>query len=320
MALVTGGAGFIGSHIVDNLVSKGATVRVLDNLTTGRIGNLAGSMKRGQVSFLKGNITDCRVVGRAVRGASTVFHEAALIEVPRSYKNPRLVHKVNVEGTINLLEASRRYDVERLVYASSSSVYGETECPAREDFHPRPRSPYAASKLAAEEYCQVYWRAYGLSTVSLRYFNVYGPRQMGGPYSGVISVFARAISEGRTLVVNGDGSQVRDFVHVGDVSDANVRAAVAGGVDNEVFNIGTGKATSIDALGRTMLRLSRHPHVGLRHAPARAGDVSYSCADITKAASRLAYTPRTEFEEGMAEILDWFGKKSQVKRTTSELD
>jgi len=311
MALVTGGAGFIGSHIVDNLVSKGATVRVLDNLTTGRIGNLAGSMKRGQVSFLKGNITDFGVVRRAVRGASTVFHEAALVEVPRSYKNPRLVHKVNVEGTLNLLEASRRYDVERFVFASSSSVYGDTECPAREDFHLRPRSPYAASKLAAEEYCQVYWRAYGLSTVSLRYFNVYGPRQMGGPYSGVISVFARAISEGRTLVVNGDGSQVRDFVHVNDVSDANVRAAMAGGIDSEVFNIGTGKATSIDELARTMLRLGRHPHFEAEHVPARAGDVSYSCADITKAASRLAYTPRIELEEGIEGILDWFARISR---------
>ena len=309
IALVTGGAGFIGSHIVDNLVSKGVTVRVLDNLTTGRISNLAGSMKSGQVEFLKGSITDWRVVRRAARGANTVFHEAALVEVPRSYKNPRMFHDVNVGGTINLLEASRRYDIERLVYASSSSVYGETErVPAKEDVHPRPMSPYAAGKLAAEEYCKVFWRAYGLSTVSLRYFNVYGPRQMGGPYSGVMSVFARAISEGKTPVVNGEGSQVRDFVHVDDVSDANLRAATAGGIDGEVFNIGTGKTTSIDDLARAMLRLSRHPHIRPEHAPTRTGDVLYSCADIAKAVSRLAYEPRIELEEGIVQVLDWFSE------------
>lgn len=306
-ALVTGGAGFIGSHIVDRLVSEGAAVRVLDNLTTGKVSNLATSMKSGRVKFLKGSITDVKAVRAAARGANTIFHEAALVNVPRSFRNPQVVYRVNTEGTINLLEASRRYDVEHFVYASSSSVYGETgRAPVDEDTPLRPVSPYAASKLAAEESCQVYWRAYGLPTVSLRYFNVYGPRQSGGSYSGVISVFAKAISRNQVPVINGDGSQTRDFVYVEDVVQANLSSAQERHAAGEVFNIGTGRQTSISELAQVMLSLSGHADLQPKHGPPRKGDVRYSCADTARATSRLHYEPKTELAEGVGQVLQWF--------------
>jgi len=307
IALVTGGAGFIGSHIVDRLVNEGFSVRVLDDLTTGRIGNLTGAMKSGHVEFLKCSVTSRASVCRAARGANVILHHAALVSVPQSFDNPHAVHRVNVEGSLNLLEASRRYDIDRFIYASSSSVYGRTsDRPVHEDATLKPMSPYAVSKLAAEEYCRTYWRAYGLATVSLRYFNVYGPRQTGGTYSGVISVFAKALSRGEPLIINGDGNQTRDFIYVDDVVQANLNALKARRIEGEVLNIGTGKAASINELSTVMLRLTGHQDAKVKHAPMRQGDIPHSCADITRAVSRLRYKPKTRLQEGIQQVLEFF--------------
>jgi UDP-glucose 4-epimerase len=279
----------------------------MDNLTTGRITNLTRAMKSGRVEFLKCSITSKEGAYRAAKGVSTVFHHAALVSVPESFDNPHVVHRVNVEGSLNLLEACRRYDIARFVYASSSSIYGRTSNrPVREDVPLKPISPYAVSKLAAEEYCRTYWRAYGLATVSLRYFNVYGPRQTGGTYSGVISIFAKALSKGEPLTINGDGNQTRDFVYVGDVVKANLNALKARRVEGEALNIGSGKATSINELSRVMLRLSGHHDPKVKHAPMRQGDMPHSCADITRAVSRLRHKPKTRLQEGIQQVLEFF--------------
>ena len=310
IALVTGGAGFIGSHIVDMLVSKNFTVRVLDNFETGKLSNLATSMNTGRVRLLKGDITHKSEVEKAAKGVDVIFHEAALVDVPRSFKNPQIVHKVNTEGTINLLEGARRYDLNSFVFASSSSVYGDTRTlPVSEDIPLRPISPYAASKLGAEQYCQLYWRLYKLQTVSLRYFNVYGPRQTGGQYSGVISIFAKAIFKRKPLTINGDGNQTRDFVCVDDIIQANLNAIGTVGIGGEVFNIGTGKPTSVNELAWAMLHLSGNQHLKTEHAPPRKGDVPYSYANINEAAKRLNYQPKIGLEEGVSHVLKWFTEK-----------
>lgn len=296
--LVTGGAGFIGSHIVDALVQRGDRVRVLDNLSSGSLDNLAAVA--ADIEFIEASLLDAAAVQRAVSGVDCIFHQAALASVPRSVEAPLDTHAACVTGTIVLLDAARRAAVRRLVYAASCSAYGDTPTSSkRETDLPAPISPYAAAKLAAEIYCQAFTATFGLQTVALRYFNVYGPRQdPASPYSAVIPLFITALLAGRQPVVYGDGHQSRDFVYVSNVVSANLLAADAPDASGRVFNIGNGHSTSLLALLDTLNRLLATTVTPI-HQPPRAGDVRESQADITQARLRLGYTPQVGLEEGL---------------------
>ena len=297
--LVTGGAGFIGSHLVEALVARGNTVRVVDDLCTGHRKNL--SHLEGQFEWLEGDLFDFDVCLKAVDGVDGILHQAAIPSVPRSVVEPLQSHSSGATATLNLLEAARRAGVRRLVFAASSSAYGDTvELPKHEGMLPNPLSPYAASKLAGEHYVKVYARTMGLDGVSLRYFNVFGPRQdPSSPYSGVISLFARLMSQGQRPAVYGDGLQTRDFTYVANVVQANLRALDADRpLEGEVFNVGTGGRVSlldlITAINK-ILGTSLEPEF----RPARAGDVRDSQASIERARAVLGYEPTVDFEEGL---------------------
>ncbi len=302
--LVTGGAGFIGSNIVDGLVRRGDRVRVLDDFSTGRRENLEAQR---QVEVVEGDLRDASVVRRAVAGVDGVFHQAALRSVPRSVDDPLSSNQVNVTGTLVLLLACRDAGVRRVVYASSSSVYGDDPAlPKVETLPTRPISPYAVSKLAAEHYCQTFARLYGLETVSLRYFNVFGPRQNPeSKYSAVIPRFLAQALAGEPLEVHGDGEQSRDFTYIDNVVDGNLLAMTAPGVSGEVFNVACGTRHSLiaiadaiaDFLGRKLPRA---------HTPPRAGDVRHTLADIAKAEQRLGYRPKVDFATGMRRTCEYF--------------
>jgi nucleoside-diphosphate-sugar epimerase len=303
--LVTGGAGFIGSSIVAALVARGERVRVLDDLSTGKEANLAPC--RDHVEFIKGDIRDEHTCAAAMQGIQFVLHQAALRSVPRSVDDPLSTDEVNVHGSLVILQTARVAGVKRLVYASSSSVYGDNPTlPKVESMTPMPRSPYAVSKLTAEYYCRVYTQTFGLSTVSLRYFNVYGPGQdPGSQYAAVIPLFMDAVKNGRTATIHGDGEQSRDFTYIDDCVQANLLACTTPDVDGEVFNIAYGTRTSINQiydgisklLGRTI-----PPH----HAPPRAGDVLHTLADLTRAKERLGYRPKTDIRAGLERTVKWF--------------
>ncbi len=303
--LVTGGAGFIGSHIVERLVSLGHKVRVLDNFSTGRRENLS-SVEDG-VDILEGDIRDVPVVERAVKGVEVVFHEAALASVPRSVADPVSSNEVNVTGTLNLLVASRDSGVRRLVYASSSSVYGDSpELPKRERMAPSPESPYAASKLAGENYCRVFSSLYGLECVSLRYFNVFGPRQdPSSQYAAVVPLFVKALLEGTPPVIYGDGEQSRDFTYVANVVDANVLALSATGVAGGVFNTACGRTSTVNELLAKLQGIIGTSLIA-HHTDTRAGDVKHSFADISKAEGALGLVSGVSLDEGLALTVDWF--------------
>jgi UDP-N-acetylglucosamine/UDP-N-acetyl-alpha-D-glucosaminouronate 4-epimerase len=308
--LVTGGAGFIGSHIVDRLRDEGAEVGVLDNFSTGDILNLGGG-RRGPITVHDNDVRDYEAVRKVVRDYRVVVHEAALVSVARSVEDPLLVNQVNVDGTLNLLRASVESGVERFVYASSSSAYGDTEAlPKRESMGTVPSSPYGASKLAAENYCRVFARVYGLKTVSLRYFNVYGPRQKGGFYSGVIPTFIRMAREGVPPVVYGDGLQTRDFTFVQDVVDANVLAVASPRIKGgEVYNVAGGRTTTINELALAVARLVGAPDLVPEHAEPRRGDIRASYADVSKAREELGYQPKFSLDQGLAETIAWFSRE-----------
>lgn len=301
--VVTGGAGFIGSHLVEALLEQGSRVRVVDNLSTGYRANLAHL--EGRFDWLEGDLTDFEVCRRAVDGAEYVFHQAAIPSVPRSVREPLESHASGPTATLNILEAARQAGVRRLMFAASSSAYGETdELPKHEAMLPQALSPYAAGKLAGEYYVGVYARTMGLDGVSLRYFNIFGPRQdPSSPYSGVISLFARAMSEGRRPLVFGDGGQTRDFTFVRNVVDANLAAMRSerplGGA---VLNVGTGRRISLLELIATI-----NDVLGTRlepeFRPAREGDVRDSQASLERIQAVLGYRPRVDFEEGLSETL-----------------
>jgi UDP-glucose 4-epimerase len=308
--LVTGGAGFIGSHIVERLLhgadGRGTVVRVLDDFSTGSMDNLRGFDARG-LEIVRGDIRDLATVECAARGVSVIFHQAAMRSVPQSIADPLGTHAVNVTGTLNILEAARRMGVRRVVYASSSSVYGERPTlPKREDQPVEPISPYGVTKAAGEQYAAVWHRVYGVQTVGLRYFNVFGERQdAASTYAAVIPNFIFAALEGGTVEVHGDGHQSRDFTHVDNVVDANLLAAEASGAAGHVFNVGCGARISLlDMLGK-LEAIVGHP-IPRRHTPARQGDVPHSLADISKAARLLAYAPRVSFDEGLARTAAYF--------------
>jgi dTDP-glucose 4,6-dehydratase len=308
--LVTGGAGFIGSHIVDRLLDEGFKVRVLDNLSTGDITNLAQHQNKKSFQFIEGDIRNFDLVKKTVKGVDAVFHEAALVSVTRSVENPLLSNEVNITGTVNLLKACVDAHVKRFVYASSCAVYGDTETlPNHENLAPKPLSPYAVDKLAAENYAKVFHNVYGLETASLRYFNVYGPRQKHGPYSGVISIFINRLLKNKPPIIYGDGEQTRDFINVKDVVEANMFALSKRKAVGEVFNISTGEATTINKLTETIQKIMDKTSLKPVHAEPRPGDIKHSYGDISKARRNLEYEPKVQLEKGLSELVKWYSKQ-----------
>ena len=303
--LITGGAGFIGSHIAEALVRRGDQVRVLDNLSTGRRANLAAIADR--IEFVQGDVCSPSDVAGAIRGVSCVFHQAAIASVPRSVEHPLETHAACATGTLNILDQARRAGVKRVVYAASSSAYGNLPYSSkRESDLPQPLSPYAAAKLAGESYCQAFFHTYGLETVGLRYFNVFGPRQdPSGSYSAVIPVFITKLLARQRPVIFGDGQQSRDFAYVENVVSANLLAAETPGVGGRTFNVGSGRSISLLEL---LLALNRilGTDVSPLFEPARTGDVRDSLADITQAASCLGYVPAVGVEEGLRQTVTYY--------------
>jgi nucleoside-diphosphate-sugar epimerase len=302
--LVTGGAGFIGSHLVEELARRGEQVRVVDSLVTGKRQNLAHVPS---VEFIEGDLADLNVARRVVTGIDYILHEAAIPSVPRSVEDPITSNRANVDASLNILVAARDAGVKRLVYAGSSSAYGNTPTlPKVETMATAPLSPYALQKLVAEQYCQMFTQLYGLETVTIRYFNVFGPRQdPSSPYSGVISLFISALCEGRQPTIFGDGEHTRDFTYVANVVDGVLRACTANAASGEVINVATGARISLNTLFNTVRDL-----VGARVSPKyespRAGDVKDSQADISKARRILGYEPTVSFEEGLSRTVAWY--------------
>jgi dTDP-glucose 4,6-dehydratase len=305
--LVTGGAGFIGSHLVDRLLGEGFRVRVIDDLSTGDKKNLAQHHNKKSFQFIEGDIRNFDLVKNAVKGVDAVFHEAALVSVTRSVENPILSNEVNVTGTVNLLKACIDAHVKRFVFASSCAVYGDSQTlPSHENLIPMPLSPYAVSKVAAENYLKVFHEVYGLETVSLRYFNVYGPRQKYGPYSGVIPIFINRLMETKAPIIFGDGEQTRDFVNVKDVVEANMLALTKQNAAGEIFNISTVEATTINKLLKNIQKIMGKTDLEPVYKEPRQGDVRHSYADISKAKKSLAYEPQTHLDEGLKELIEWY--------------
>ena len=303
--LVTGGAGFIGSNTVDELVRRGHNVVVLDDLSSGKVQNLSGAT--GKIELLQHSITDLDKLREACRGVDYVLHLGARTSVPRSVKNPLETNCINVDGTLNVLVAARDAKVKRVVFAGSSAVYGETPTlPKREDMPPAPISPYGVSKFAGEIYGQVFQRCYGLEFVSLRYFNVFGPRQdPGSAYSGVLSLFNQAVLDGTQPVVYGDGEHSRDFTYVGNVVEANLLACEAKRAAGLAINIGTGSRYTLNQTLALLEKITGRP-AKAKYAPPREGDIRDSQADIARARDVLGYNPRFGFEEGLKHTWDWF--------------
>ena len=303
--LVTGGAGFIGSHLVDALVRNGNRVRVLDNLSSGTLRNL--EQVRAKIDFIRGDLRDPRVLKKAVTGIAVVFHQAALRSVPKSVGRPLEYHEVNATGTLSLLLASKQAGVRRVVYASSSSVYGDdVPTPQVESALPTPQSPYAASKMSAEVYAVMFSRLHALETVGLRYFNVFGPRQsLESLYAALVPQFITDLFRNRRPPIYGTGKQTRDFTHVANVVQANLRAAKAARVGGQVFNIGNGKEHSVLKTTRILIELTG-ASVKPKFLPPRPGDVMHTRADISKARKLLGYRPLVSFEEGLQDAVAWF--------------
>jgi UDP-glucose 4-epimerase len=302
LCLVTGGAGFIGSHLTEALTARGQRVRVFDNLSTGDAANLAGIQPAPEL--IRGDLGDADAVLRAMSGVQLVFHLGALPSVPKSVEAPAESHRICATGTVHVLDAARRSGVKRVVYAASSSAYGGVVGDVqRESDPPRALSPYAAAKLAGEFYCQAFAASYGLETVALRFFNIFGPRQRAdSPYSGVIAIFIAALRGGRQPTVHGDGLQSRDFTYVANAVQACLKAATAPNASGNVYNVGTGRRITILELVQTLNRLLGTALAPI-HAAARAGDVRHSCADISQTKRDLGYDPDVPFEEGLRRTL-----------------
>jgi UDP-glucose 4-epimerase len=300
--LVTGGAGFIGSHLVDALLAEGQAVRVLDDFSSGKLANLADAAER--IELVRGSVTDPDAVKNAVKDCEVVYHLAAIASVTRSVETPGLSHAVCATGTLNVLDAARQLGVRRVVFAGSSSAYGDQPGDTRIESDPLiPLSPYAAAKLAGEHYCTAFTTVYGLETVRLRFFNVFGPRQdASNPYSGVIAIFINTMTQGKTPTIFGDGQQARDFVYIDNVVQALRLAAAAGAANGNVYNIGSGQSTSILMLVQHLNEL-----LGKRiqplHQPPRAGDVRMSQASIARAQVELGYEPTVSFRDGLAKTV-----------------
>ncbi len=301
--LVTGGAGFIGSHLCQRLCAEGHAVRVLDDLSTGQRENLADIV--GEIEFVEGDIRNAALLAEVVQQVNCVLHHAAISSVPASIEQPLVEQEVNAVGTLRLLEAARQAGVRRVVFASSASVYGNNpQMPKRENMPPEPGSPYAVSKAVGEYYARVYSQIYGLEVVGLRYFNVFGPRQVpSSPYSGVISIFIAQMRAGESPTVCGDGHQSRDFVYVGDVAEANMRASTTPGIAGRIYNIGCGRSASLLELIAALNQILGTELVPT-FAPPRAGDIRFSSADISRARAELGYEPRVGLVEGLEQTIE----------------
>jgi len=312
--LVTGGAGFIGSNTVDELVRRGHSVVVLDDLSSGKEDNLAEI--RNKITFIKGSITDIEVVRKAMYEAEYVLHLAARTSVPRSVKDPIETNKINIDGTLNVLVAAKELKVKRVVFAASSSAYGETPTlPKVETMQPQPISPYGVTKFVGELYGQTFGRCYGLENVSLRYFNIFGPRQdPSSPYSGVLAKFCTAFLEETQPLVFGDGEQTRDFTYVENAVQANLLACEAPHVSGKVFNVGVGGRVSLNKVLRELGKITGKT-LEAKYDPPRDGDIRDSQADISQAKEFLGYDPQVTFEEGLARTFEWY-RESQTKTAT----
>lgn len=309
--LVTGGAGFIGSHIVARLLDLGYQVRVLDNLSTGNPRNLESV--RDQIEFIQADVADQEVCRQAVADIDWVFHEAAAVSVPFSVDHPEETHRVNIDGTFYLLDAARKAKVSRFVFAASSSAYGDDPDGGakRESNLPRPLSPYAVSKLNGEHYCRVFSLCYGMNTVALRYFNVFGPRQNPrSQYAAAIPAFVTTMLKDEVPTIYGDGEQTRDFTFIDNVVDANLLAAEGEGLGGQVFNVATGGSVSINFVIAEINRILGK-QIQPKYAPERAGDVKHSLADISLAEGLLQYQPRVSFEEGLARTVAWYAAQGK---------
>jgi len=304
--LVTGGAGFIGSNIVDDLIKKGAKVSVLDNFATGFRENL--DEISGDFDFIEGDLNDDVKLKSALEGVNVVFHQAALPSVPRSIENPWKTHQACVNGTFNLLLKSKEKNVRRVIYAASSSAYGDQETlPKVETMIPKPLSPYAAAKLMGEYYCQVFSRVYSLETICLRYFNVFGPRQNpSSTYSGVISRFIDSLMTGKTPIIYGDGEQSRDFTFIANVVDANIKAAQAEKGVGEIINVANGERISLNELLGVLKRITENLNIQADYQTERKGDVKHSQADNNRAAEWLNYQKLVGLEEGLRQTINWW--------------
>jgi UDP-glucose 4-epimerase len=302
LALVTGGAGFIGSHITERLLADGYRVRILDNFSTGKRENIPQSSR---VEVISGDVADFETVSNVMQDVAIVFHEAAIASVPETVGNPLASERVNYRGTLNVLEAARHAGTRRVMFACSAAVYGDLpELPKQENMPLKPLSPYAVDKLASEHACQMYWHLYGLETVSLRYFNVFGPRQdPSSPYSGVISIFADCLQQNRQPAIYGDGEQTRDFVYVSDVVEANIRAATAPTAPGRAINVATGSTITINGLLQTICTIKDQPFAP-RYLPGRQGDIRHSRASISTAAEILQWRPGVGFEAGLRKLFD----------------
>jgi UDP-glucose 4-epimerase len=301
--LVTGGAGFIGSHLIDHLLTEGYAIRVIDDLSSGKLANLNDALRSGKVEFVKGDIRDSALIQKYVEGVNAVVHLAAQISVPLSIKDPALTFDMNVSGSLNLMHACIAKGVRRFVFASTCAVFGDSAVlPLKEDSPVNPISPYAESKLAAERYCLGFYDRRQLDPVILRFFNVFGPRQGLNEYSGVITLFADRCRQGLPLIVYGDGSQTRDFVSVFDVAHAVSTALQSNRAAGEVFNIGTGRPTSINLLAKEILGLTGADSA-IQYENPRAGDIKDSYADIFKAKCLLGYEPKVTLHEGLKALV-----------------
>jgi len=315
--LVTGGAGFIGSHIVDKLMEKGFEVTVFDNLDTGHIENIESHQGKQDFHFIKGDIRDFNLVKKFMKDVDAVFHEAALASVTLSVQNPILSNDINVTGTLNLLKASLDLGVKRFIYASSAAVYGDTKTPEkREDMMTNPKSPYGISKLAAENYVKIFHKLYGLETVSLRYFNVYGPRQrfdLQCAYGGVITIFTNRLLRNMPPVIFGDGEQTRDFVYIRDVVEANMLALDRKNAAGEAFNIGTGLNVSVNRIAETLKDILNKRELKNVHADPRPAEGRHGYANISKAEKILGFHPKVSIKDGLVKLVDWYKNLSLVQ-------
>ncbi|HQF89397.1 MAG TPA: SDR family oxidoreductase [Methanofastidiosum sp.] len=304
--VVTGGAGFIGSNLVYNLYQNN-DVKVIDNLSTGNIGNIFNLVEKKSIEMTKGSINDLKLLQEFFSDVDYVLHQAAIPSVPKSIKNPLMTNKANIEGTLNVLVAARDCNVEKVVFASSSSVYGDAlTLPKIEGMVPSPLSPYAITKLCGENYCRIFYEIYGLRTTSLRYFNVYGPRQdPKSEYAAVVPKFISSTLMGKPVKIYGDGEQTRDFTYVKDVINANLKSILSKKADGKVLNIASGKRISIYDLAMRIMEICGKK-VDIKYSEKRTGDVDHSLADISLAKSILDYNPKYSLEEGLKETIDYF--------------
>ena len=310
--IITGAAGFIGSNLTDALLEKGAEVIGVDNLFNGRLDNLEVALKNKKFEFHKGDIRDLNFLLDVFKDIDIVYHQAAFTSVPQSVKMPENCNDVNVNGVLNVLNAARRMNVDKVIFASSSSVYGDTPTlPKREDMRRIPISPYGVAKLACEAYMQVYHQVYGLKTTSLRYFNVFGPRQRDSPYSGVIAIWLGNIIRNEDLIIFGDGKNSRDFTYIKDVILANLLAAhydAAG----EILNIGAGSPINLTDLAKLMLKILEKEHLKIIYSDPRPGDIIHSYADISKAMDLIHFKPEYDQERGLTDYFKWYSNRYNV--------